>query len=44
VLGHGRLTTRRDHVRRMVTIITLLLAAAMPAGCTVTVGARDTVD
>jgi hypothetical protein len=31
-------------VRRLVTIITLLLAAAMPAGCTVTVGARDTVD
>jgi Domain of unknown function (DUF4333) len=32
------------HVRRLVTIITLLLVAAMLAGCTVTVGARDTVD
>jgi hypothetical protein len=31
-------------VGRLATIITLLLAAAGLAGCTVTVGARDTVD
>jgi Domain of unknown function (DUF4333) len=31
-------------VRRLVTIITLLLAAAVLAGCTITVGGRDTVD
>jgi Domain of unknown function (DUF4333) len=49
----GRLTTSpapfwftvtTGRVGRLATIITLLLTAALLAGCTVTVGARDTVD
>ena len=37
-------TVTTGRVGRLVTIITLLLAAAVLAGCTITVGARDTVD
>jgi hypothetical protein len=37
-------TVSTGRVGRLATIITLLLAAALLAGCTVTVGGRDTVD
>jgi hypothetical protein len=37
-------TVTTGRVGRLATIITLLLTAALTAGCTVTVGARDTVD
>ena len=37
-------TVTTGRVGRLVTIITLLLAAALLAGCTITVGGGDTVD